>query len=143
AQRLTPGGNKYGGYNEDVSLMEQAQNDFVEVNMKELNGSGKKVLLWDDSGYRIFSKYMERHCKNINIIGSTHRFAQSKVHTGPGQYEYPLQDIESLRPDVVIIASMQELSALRRIKEMSGPGEFELMRKFNYPVAFAYRTPPY
>ncbi|MEK7880999.1 MAG: class I SAM-dependent methyltransferase [Deltaproteobacteria bacterium] len=142
AERPAPGG-KYGRYNEDVRLMEQAQNDFVEVNMKELTGSGKKVLLWDDSGYQIFSKYMERYRENINIIGSTHRFARSKVKTGPGQYEYPPQDIRSLRPDVVIIASMRELSALRQIKEMSAPGEFELMRKFNYPVAFAYRTPPY
>ena len=115
AERPAPGG-KYGRYNEDVRLMEQAQNDFVEVNMKELTGSGKKVLLWDDSGYQIFSKYMERYRENINIIGSTHRFARSKVKTGPGQYEYPPQDIRSLRPDVVIIASMRELSALRQIK---------------------------
>lgn len=73
----------------------------------------------------------------------SHRFAQSKVINSFGLQEYPAADFAfvSPSPDVVIIAAMQGLSTLRHLREMSAPGEFKLMWKFNYPIAFAYRNP--
>ncbi len=134
-------GGKYASYEEDLPLLEEIQKDYITANLKELEESRKKVLVWGDiDGYGQYMKHIMPYQGKINIIGMTHRFASKRAATGFGIMEYPPSEFVSLSPDVVIIASMRDLSILRQIREMSSPEEFKLVRKFNFPVAIAYRS---
>jgi hypothetical protein len=142
-RRIPGDDDRYIGFKEDVPLVERMQKDFVAANINEIAASGKKAFIWGDPGYETYSRFIAPYRDKLNIVGMSHRFAQSKILTGFGITEYPTGDFQSVSPapDVVIIAAMQDLSSLRFIREMSAPGEFELMRKFNYPIAFAFRKP--
>jgi hypothetical protein len=88
-------------------------------------------------------KHAITHVTPGNILGLTGAaVSMLKKKKTTDIREHSPNDFPSMAPDVVIIASMRDYSILRQIHEMSSPGEFELVRKFNYPVAFAYRTPP-
>ena len=131
---------KYTHLEADLPLTEELQKDFIAANINELEGSGKKVLIWGEPGYEFFSKYIKQYRDKLNIIGLMTRYAHSKVKTSFGFDEHPTSDFATLSPDVVIITSMRDVSILRQIREMASPEEFKLMRKFNYPIAFVYRN---
>ncbi len=131
---------KYTQFEGDLPLTEELQKDFIVANINELEGSGKKVLIWGEPGYEFFSKYIKQYRDKLNIVGLMTRYAHARVKTSFGFDEHPTSDFETLSPDVVIITSMRDVSILRQIREMSSFDEFKLMRKFNYPIAFVYRN---
>ena len=133
--------SKYNGFTEDLPLVQQIQKDFIEEQIKQLESSKNKVLVWgDNNGYEYYSKYIMPYSDHLNIVGLMNRFAEVRAMSNFGIMEYPPKEFTSLDVDAVIISSMRDKSILRQIRKMSRPDEFRLIRKFNYPIAFTYRN---
>jgi hypothetical protein len=141
--------NKYNQFVEDLPLAQEMQKDFLDVELKQLAASKQKVLVWgDNSQYEHFSKYVRPYADQLNIVGLTNRFLTSRTVLAARLFsnfdltQYPPDDFPSVAADVVIIASMRDQSIIRQLRKMSSGEEFKLVRKFNYPIAIAYRKNP-
>lgn len=131
---------KYASFEQDAPLVEALQQDFLADLVAEIGKKKAKVVVWGDPGYQFYSQYIAPYWDRLNIIGMTQRFAVQRNATGYGYMEYPVADIPSLSPDVVIFASMRFSSYLRELKELTGSSKsFTRVRRFAYPIAAAFR----
>lgn len=130
-------------YDNDVALVTDLHADYIKSEVAELVASGKSVVIWGDpdSEYTQFKNYIEPHAQGLKILGITHRFAENPCKVIGMTQDSPERSIAQ-KPDVVIIASLRDKSILRQMREMAETGEYALVRKFNYPIAFAYRVTP-
>jgi hypothetical protein len=130
----------YIHYENDISLIPEMHKDYIRDQVENLVKSNKKVVVWGDmdSEYTQFRTYVEPFAEGLSILGLTHRIVEDKSNV-LGLIQDKPERVIGLKPDVVIIASMRYKSILRQIREISDKDEYTLVRKFNYPVAFAYR----
>jgi hypothetical protein len=127
-------------YDNDVSLVTDLHEAYIKAEIHDLTVSGKNVVIWGDpdSEYTHFKHYIEPFSQGLNIMGLTHRFVENPCNVYGMEQDAPERMIAK-KPDVVIIASMRDKSNLRQIRELAEPGEYALVRKFNFPIAFAFR----
>ena len=127
-------------HDNDVSLITDLQESYIKTEVQDIIASGKTVVVWGDpdSEYTHFKNYIEPHTQGMTILGLTHRFAENPCKVLNMTHDAP-ERMLAQKPDVVIIASMRDKSILRQMREMAEPGEYTLVRKFNYPIAFAFR----
>jgi hypothetical protein len=142
----------YVAYTEDEPLVERMQDDFIRETLARLEADGAKVAIWGDQGYDVFSRRIAPHLAGIDPVGVTnrlvvargdkpaHRQAGERVVDGVTYMVDTPTDLVALRPDVIVVASMYYNSIHRQVKDISGDGDYAILRTFNYPVAFIYRN---
>ena len=135
-------GGKLVSLTQDIPLLEAVQAQFIRDNITEIVSAGQKVAIWGDRGYEHYRKFIEPCAGNMKVLAFTHREAAGNAVTDFDGNEVPPEQAIKLNPDKIIIASMRHKSILRQIRERCQPGQFQAVRHFNYPIAFAYRDMP-
>ena len=131
---------KYGDIQDDMTLVECVQKDFIKERLDELTNSRAKVMVWGEGGYAEYSRYIAPLWDNLDIVAMTHRMVFSEGVNQFGYREVPVTELVTIDADCIIVASDRFRSIYREIKEMTeGTGKYERVQHYSLPIAFIHR----